>query len=124
MGVTGDAVELDLTAGIPYARRFRLTNGKNVWPELIDFEVRSQIRAGKSDQTELLYNLAQHITASFDGLDIALDLSLTGQNTRDIPAGYYDIVLSDPGTADVRAVPLIPPSKIKIARTVTAGADV
>lgn len=122
--VTSEPVDLVMTAGLPYRRRFRMGGVAAIWPTLPEFEVRSQIRAGKDETTELLYNLAQHITPSIDGVDIVLDLVLTGADTRVIPKkGYYDIIVSDPGVTDQRAIPASS-GKIKVGLLVTAAVDV
>lgn len=122
--ITSDPVDLAMTAGLPYRRRFRVTGAAVVWPTVPDFEVRSQIRAGKDETTELLYNLAQHITPSIDVDDIVLDLELTGAQTRLVPhKGYYDMIISDPGVTDARAIP-VSYGKIKVGLLVTAAVDV
>lgn len=122
MGTT-DPVYLELTAGLPYARRIRMTDGKLAWPLLTDFEVRSHVRAGKDTTSPLLYDLAVHMTPSYDVNDILVDISLTGAQTRLIPPGNFDVIISDPGVEDVRAVRLAS-GKIKVASLITAAVDV
>lgn len=118
-----ESVTLAMTAGLPYHRRVRVMNGKALWPTLDSFEVRSQIREGKTEATALLGVLTPYLTKSFDGVDIVVDIDLTGEQTREIPiSGSYDIVISDPGPEDARAFPILA-GKIKVKALVTAATD-
>ena len=120
---TSTPVELAMTAGLPYKRRFVVVGGASVWATVGQFEVRSQMRAGRDVNSEFLYDLAQHITPSVVGADIVLDLSLTGAQTRGVPAkGNYDIIVSDPGVTDARAIPVVN-GKVKVGQLVTAAGD-
>lgn len=119
---TSDAVELAMTAGLPYARRARVEGGALIWPSLDDFEVQSEIRSAKKNGT-LLGALVNYITPSIDGDDIVLDIRLTGAQTRLVPVkGYFDVILSDPGPEDARAIPALS-GKIKVGTLVTGVPD-
>lgn len=122
MAGTSTPVELIVTAGLPYTRAIRITGGAAIWPELDQFEVRSQVRAGKTEQTALLNDLRPFITKTIVENDIVLLLSMTGAETRTLNAGYYDVILSDPGVTDARAISALS-GKIKIKQLVTAASD-
>lgn len=122
-GATSTPVALEMTAGLPYSRRFRVQDGKLVWPTLDTFEVRSQIRKRKTPTSELLGALTPFLTPSYDEDDIVVDLELTGAQTREVVGGYYDIIISDVGTTDARAIP-IASGKVKVGTLVTEAADV
>lgn len=115
-------VDLELTSGLPYSRVVRVTGGTSIWPTLGDFEVRSQIRSGPSEDSTLLGSLMPYITPSIDGLDILVTIDMTGAETYNVPTGYYDIVLSDIGTTDVRAIPVLS-GKVKVGSLTTAASD-
>ena len=115
-------VDLIITAGLPFGRRVRVSGGTNVWPTLVDFEVRSQIRREPNSISELLGDLRPYITPSIDGVDIVLDIEMSGAQTRLIPEGYFDIVISDPGSTDTRAISVLT-GRIKIKTLVTAVTD-
>lgn len=117
-----DPVLLEITAGLPYRRRIRVTNGTSLWANLVDFEVRSQLREGKTISSTLLLDLAQFITKSLDGADIVLVLAMTGAETRTLSDGYFDIILSDPGIEDENAIPALT-GKVKIGTLITAASD-
>lgn len=124
-GTSGESttpVDLVLTAGLPYSRKIRVTGGTGVWPTLGDFEVRSQIRREQDSNSALLGDLKPYLTPSIDGLDIVLDLVLSGAQTKTIPSGYYDIVLSDPGAVDARAISVLS-GQVKVKTLVTAMSD-
>lgn len=116
------SVELAMTAGLPYSRRFRITNGKSVWPTLDLLEVRSQVRVRKQPTSALVGALTPFLTPSYDGDDIVIDLELTGAQTRTMIKGYYDIVVSDVGATDERALS-IASGKVKVGTLVTEAAD-
>lgn len=115
-------VELAIRAGLPYARRIRVTGGKTYWPEAGSFEVRSNIRTGKTVDTALVADLTPFLSASYDGEDIVVTLSMTGAQTRSLGNGYYDIVLSDRGAEDARALSILS-GKVKMSGLVTAAAS-
>lgn len=116
------SVELAMTAGLPYARRFRVQGGKLVWSNLDQMEVRSQIRQRKTPTSPLVGALTPFLTASYEGDDILIDLELTGAQTRAMVKGYYDIIISDVGTTDARALP-VASGKVKVSTLVTEAAD-
>lgn len=117
-----DSVELSLTAGLPYSRRARVIGAANIWSAVDQFEVRSQVRAGKTESSLFLFDLRPYLTPTIDGEDIVIDLVLTGHDTRLVPKGYYDIIISDPGETDARALPVLS-GKIKVNLLVTAATD-
>lgn len=121
-GIPSTPVELSMVAGLPYQRRFRIVSGAKIWPDLETFEVKSQIRLRKTVDSELLKELTPFLTSAFDGDDITVDLILTGEQTRSMVKGYYDIVISDVGTVDARAM-TIASGKVKVGTTVTAASD-
>lgn len=111
-----------MQAGIPFARSIRITDGKNVWTNLGDFEVRSQLRTGRSPSYSLIVDLGQYMTKAFDGNDIVVTWSMTGEDVRDITKnGYYDLIVSDLGVEDSRAI-LVLAGQIRVANTVTSAA--
>lgn len=95
---------LDITAGLPYNRRIRVKDAAVTWPTVEDFEVRSDVRVGPSSNSTLKAVLTPYISTSVDGQDLVLDLNLSGTETRALSGGYYDIVVSDPGETDNRAI--------------------
>ena len=134
MGATSTPVDLRMRAGLPYGRRFRMQDGKNTWANLADFEVRCQVRQGKTDDSLFLFNLTPYLTPSYDVNDIVVDLVMTGADTREARSaillltevaavGNYDLIISDVGVEDARAIPLAS-GKVKIDTLVTAAADV
>lgn len=122
MASSATPVELGITAGLPYSRRFRVHDGTNIWPTLDDFEVRSHVRAGKTSLTPLLTDLTPFLVPTLDGTDIVVDLKLTGAETRTLLKGFFDIVISDKGDVDARALP-IASGRVKIGSLVTAASD-
>jgi hypothetical protein len=113
---------LDVQAGIPYSRRIRITNGKNLWANLADFEVRSQVRAGRQITSQLKADLGPFLVASFDGNDIVIDLTLTGADTRALVGGNYDILVTDTGATDARGLRVLH-GNLTVAPTTTTDAD-
>lgn len=111
---------LDIVGGLPYQRQIRIKNGTSIFPVLSQLEVKSQVRVAPDMDSTLRYTLTPHITPSIDGADIVLDLALTGQDTRLMPSGYYDIILSDPGAVDLRAIRVLG-GKIKVHPLVTGA---
>lgn len=114
-------VNLSIKAGLPYKRRFRLVNGTAVWPALGTFELRSQLRKQATVTSDLILDFAEYMAPTIEDTDIVITLTMTGAQTRALPTtGYYDIVLSDPGEDDAKAVCVIPASKITTSPLVTA----
>lgn len=116
-------VDLEVTAGLPYARRFRVTGATSIWPVLETVEVRSQVRSKKTVASPLVFDLTPYLTRSTDAGDIVIDLELTGAETRTLVKGYYDIILSDAGIEDARAIS-IAAGQVKVSVLVTAASDV
>lgn len=106
-GTSSPSVDFMLTAGLPYNRKIRAIGAAKVWPTLEDFEVLSQIRSERSSSSRLLGSLLPYLSASIDGDDIVLDLEMTGAQTRQTPEGFYDIIISDPGSTDLRAISVL-----------------
>lgn len=100
-------VDLNVTGGLPYARRIRIRDGTKVWPSVDDFEVRSEVRSSNKYSSRLKFTLSPYITSSIDGSDIVLDLRMTGSETRQLYGGFYDMIVSDKGGADVRAIRIL-----------------
>ena len=113
------ATNFSITRGLPFARSFRIVDGKNVWPTLPDFEVRSQLRTTKAPTSTIIENLHDFMEASYDVDDILIAWSMTGAETLTLASGgYYDIVVSDAGASDERAIS-ISSGKIKVSDTTT-----
>lgn len=113
---------LKVVAGRPFSQTIRVKNIRNIWATADELEVRAQLRVGPNSTDSLIDNLHTRMTYSYDVNDLVIVLSMTGAQTRALvarqwsPTGhaYFNIVISDVGTADSRAivVPLI---------TLTAG---
>lgn len=97
-------VPLEITGGLPYRRNFRITDGKDIWPALEDFELRGQVRQKDKATAPLVLNLTPYLSGAFDANDIVVTLAMTGQQTRLLNKGFYDILISDPGVEDARAL--------------------
>lgn len=102
-----ESVRFSVKAGLPFGRRVRVTDGKNIWDNVDDFEARMQIREEESSTSHLKYDFTPHLVKSFDGNDIVIDWNLTGAQTRDLKFGYFDLVVSDVGATDARAIHVI-----------------
>jgi hypothetical protein len=97
-------VELNLTGGLPYSRRIRVTDGAKIWPTLDLLEVRSEVRVSPIWTSRLKATLSPFITPSIEGDDLILDLKLTGAQTRELSGGHYDVVVTDKGSVDDRGI--------------------
>lgn len=114
-------VLLAVTRGVPFARTVRITGGTSIWATLDDFEVRAQVRAGRSELDALVADLGPYLSVSLDGADILIVLALSGAETRALAAGgFYDILLSDVGTTDARALKVLA-GQLTVNPTVTAA---
>lgn len=122
VSASGTPVDLELVAGLPYARRFRVTGAASIWPTVESFEIRSHIREGRNENTPLVGRLDLFLTSTIEGQDVVVDLTLTGEQTRSIVKGFYDIIISDPGTEDARALS-ISSGKVKVSYLRTAATD-
>jgi hypothetical protein len=116
------SVNFTIRAGLPFASRFRVVNGANVWAALDQVEVRCQLREGKTQASPIVANLHDYMTLAYDGLDIVVSLDMSGSDTRALPLGkaYYDVILSDIGVTDARAV-LIAAGSVTTRETITAS---
>lgn len=112
--------DLTIVKGLPYRRSIRVKGGVNVWPTVDDFEVRSQVRVSDDPSSTLKTDLAPYITARIDGLDIVLDLAMTGAESRTVLGGYYDIVVSDKGHTDLNAIRVLG-GKFNVKPLITGG---
>lgn len=117
-----DDTLLDITAGLPYNRKIRVTNGVNVWPTLEDFEVRCQVRVAANKNSTLKSTLSSYFTSSIEDNDIVIELNMTGSETREILGGYYDVIISDVGPVDARALPLLK-GQVRVTPLVTEASD-
>lgn len=95
---------LRVQAGSPYALRVVIANGTSLWTDLSDFDVRSQIRSGEGSQFPLRGDLTPFLTKSFEGDNIVITLNMTGSQTRVLKSGYCDMLVSDVGSADDKAI--------------------
>lgn len=102
--------DLRLVGGRPLALRARVPGGKAIWSDLADCEVQGQIRATVNSPA-VAFDLTPHLTVAYDGLDVVVDVVLTGADTRSLAAsarhGVYDVFLSDVGAVDARAIQLL-----------------
>ena len=119
---TRQPIDLIIRAGLPYRRRARVTGAANIWPTSSDFEVRCQVRVSPDARSTLKATLTPFLTGTIDGEDVLVDLEMTGQQTRNLPGGYYDIVLSDLGVGDARAMTILF-GQLKIQPLVTSASD-
>lgn len=111
---------LDITGGLPYNRRVRVVNGAITWPTIDDFEVASEIRVSADKGAKLKGSLTPFIESSVEEDDILLDIRLSGAQTRTLPNGFYDIVISDVGSADHRSIRVLK-GRVNVTPLVTGG---
>lgn len=114
---------LSITAGLPFAKSYRIVEGAQVWPGLDNFEVRSHVRQQKRPDSLLLFDLTPHIEATLDGDDILIKIEMTGAETRTVKAGKYDIVVSDDGPEDARAL-VVDSGTVRVGVITTGASDV
>jgi hypothetical protein len=104
-------VNFHIKAGLPFKKTIvvNLPTGRDWWLASEDFEVRFQIREGKSESSALIIDMLQFCTIEFEAPDkITVFLVMTGADTRLITkSGYYDIIVSDVLTVDARAYSLV-----------------
>lgn len=86
----------------------RVVNGTTIWASLDECEVRSQIRQYGNEASRLLLDLTPFLSMALDGADIVVTLNVPGSMTRTLPQGngYFDMIISDVGTTDSRAITL------------------
>lgn len=111
-------VDLHITAGLPYHRRMRIVGGASAWPTLQHFEVKSHVRSSESHKATLRFDFTPFLSREIDGSDIVVDLKLTGKDTKSVKSGYYDLIISDVGEVDARAIPVLS-GRVILTRVVT-----
>jgi hypothetical protein len=121
-GTDNTAVTLTVVAGLPYQRRFRILGGRKIWATRDLFEVRSHVRVRRLVTSQLLFDLTPFLKADYEADDIVVDLEMTGEDTRKAVKGYFDIIVSDVGSEDARAL-TIASGKVKVSTTVTAAGN-
>lgn len=100
-----------------------LEDGKDFWPGIDDCEVRAHVRAGKTTEDDLILDLSPKLQKEFVDNDIRIYWTLTGAETRQPLAGFYDLFISDVGATDAKAIKL-DEGKIKVKPSITTGAGV
>jgi hypothetical protein len=115
------STQLDVRPGLPFSRRVRLTDGKNIWADLDDFEARMHIRVSEDSSSRLKYDFTPHLGTSFDNDDILVEWALTGAETSLLKLGYYDLVISDTGVEDARAIRVLYGKFNLLPGTTTSG---
>lgn len=122
-----EPVEITITRGLPFSRTIRVTGGKNIWPNLVDFEVRSHLRKKKDPTSLLILVLHDYMEKSYgvdtQADDIIITWTMTGAETLEITdKGYFDVLLSDPGADDERGLRAVMGSiKLEDLTTTTEG---
>lgn len=101
------STELNATAGLPFSKAVRLANGKDIWGALEECEARMQIRVNEDPGSKLKYDFTSHLRLEFDLNDILIKWDLSGAETRLLKSGYYDLIISDAGPSDDRAIRLL-----------------
>ena len=114
-------VNFVVTAGLPFSRQVRITNGKSLWATEELFEARMQIRDGEDVSTALRYDFTPHLQKSYDGEDILVRWDLTGAQTRALKSGFYDLIVSDVGPEDAKALPPLLYGRFKVETLVTSA---
>jgi len=128
-----------ITAGKTFTKVVRVVEGKNVWGDLVDFEVRAQLRQGKTTADPLIYNIHDDMTTAFGtdtvenptgSNDILITWVWNGEKTRELFAldwgpravkkGFCNIILSDVGTTDGRTI-VVPVQTFKAVDTTTTA---
>lgn len=113
--------DLTMVQGVPFSRQIRVAGGTAVWSDLTQVEARAQVRRGEEVASPLVVDLTPNLTVSIDGTDIVVNISLTGAQTRLVPRdGFYDVILSDVGMTDARALKILS-GKLILETTVTSA---
>jgi len=98
---------LTITSGLPFAKEINISLpvDRTWWLELIDFEILMQIREEKSRSSTLVMDMADFLTITkLDANNFRTNIRMNGSDTRTLlRGGFYDIIMSDPGTTDGRA---------------------
>lgn len=102
-----EPIRFEVTAGLPFSRRVRVVDGKNIWVNLEDFEARMQIRVEENPLSTLKFDFTEYLEKSYEANDIIIEWHLSGAQTRELKYGYYDLILSDVGVDDVRAIKIL-----------------
>jgi hypothetical protein len=126
MSITNN--DLTMTSGRPLSQIIRVVDAKLIWPTLVELEVRAQLRTGKTSNDALIANLHDYMTWDFDDDDLVITWTMTGEQTRDLYAltwgelkrGYFNVIVSDTGTEDARAL-VVPTVTLKAVSTTTAA---
>lgn len=119
---------LKMTAGRPFNQVIRIVGAKSVWPELDQLEVRAQLRTEKDSEGSLIADLHTYMTPTFDENDLLITWVMTGKQTRDLYAlnwgyfkeGYFNVIVSDTGLDDARAL-VVPTVTLKAVDTTTSA---
>lgn len=104
--------DIKITSGKPLNQVIRIVDAKDIWATLPEFEVRAQMRVGKSSSDALISNLHEFMTWVFDANDLKITWAMNGDETRELYAldwgffkkGYFNLVVSDTGEDDGRAL--------------------
>lgn len=102
--MTVEIAPWEVQAGEPFSRVVRLLNGTSIWATTSDFEVRAQVREEQTMPSKLILDLSPFITKSVDGVDLIATLTLTGEKTRLLKNGFFDVFFSDTGATDGKAI--------------------
>lgn len=90
-----------------------------MWETVEALEVRAQVRAGRTVDSRLRFDLTPFLVPSIDGEDVVVDLVLTGADTRLVQPGYFDVLVTDVGGADAQGVRV--PGVLVVSPTTTAA---
>jgi hypothetical protein len=117
------AADLKVVQGVPLSRSYRFVGAAATWPGAAGCEVKAQVKARPGspvllDLTPFLSAPAVVASGEGAGVDIAVVLSMTGADTRTVTlGGMYDLILSDLGTVDARAVKVS--GSVSVEHTIT-----
>lgn len=122
---------LTMFAGKPFSQIIRVPDAKLMWPNLEDFEVRAQLRTGKSIKDLLISNLHLFMTWDFDDNDLVITWAMPGEKTRELynkrwgyfKTGYFNVVVSDIGVVDAKAL-VVPTVTLTIKDITTTAVGV
>ncbi len=117
---------LTLISGRPFIQTVRVSGAKNVWSNIGLLEVRAQLRTGERTTDPLIANLHDFMTWAFDVNDLVITWAMTGDETRDLyvlqwgrfKKGYFNLIVSDTGIIDARAL-VVPTITVQAVDTTT-----
>lgn len=109
-----------MQAGVPFSRVIRVVDGKNIWATENTYEIRAQLRKTQHEDSELIAELHPFMSRAYDLNDIVITWTMTGADVRTLRRGNYDIVLSDVGVTDAKAVRILS-GLISVSPGPTAG---